>query len=221
MPKRQRASTPTTYWIDTPAQIETLASPLRHDIGDRLAALGPLTVQSLARALGRRPTSIYHHLKQLEAVGLVRAVKVEGVRGRPAQVYESVATRMRLARAARKPANRRPLARAGAAAALRAARDYGKGFHLPHWAIEGAGRNHWFFRVVARPSPKRLERINRLFDELAELVLTPDPAPGPMISVAWFLSPVGSDTKGLPDDADGRPAGTRRRRAPGRDGARK
>ncbi len=194
MPRAPRKlAAPATYWIERADQIEALASPLRHEIGDRIAAQGPISIRDLARAMGRRPTAIYHHVQRLEAVGLVRAARDgagNGARGRPALLYQTIAPRMRLARAGLEPANRKPLARAGRAAAVQAARDYAAGFRAPGWAIEGPGRNHWFFRVVAAPSPARLARINALLDELAELVWTPDPAPGPPMSVAWFLAPL-------------------------------
>ncbi|HEU4724319.1 MAG TPA: helix-turn-helix domain-containing protein [Candidatus Eisenbacteria bacterium] len=196
--KTPRDERPTTYWIDRPEQIRALASPLRHEIGDRLAAQGAMTVADLARALGRRPTAIYHHLKKLESVGLIRAREETGERGRPAVLYETVAPRMRLARAGRHAKNRRPLARAGAAAAAQASRDYAAGFQAPHWTLEGPGRNHWFFRVVASPSPTRLKRMNELLTELAELVWEPDPKPGPSVSIAWFLSPLGRNVKRKP-----------------------
>jgi predicted transcriptional regulator len=179
-----------TYWIDRPDQIEALSSPLRHELADRIAALGPISIKDLARATGRRPTAIYHHVQKLETVGLLRAQRENGSRGRPATLYETLAPRMRLARAAQKPANRKPLAAAGRAASVQAARDYAAGFRAPAWTTEGKGRNHWFFRVVAAPSPARLARVNALLDELAELVWTPDPEPGPPISVAWFLAPL-------------------------------
>jgi len=192
MIRRPRTSS-ATYWIERPEQIAALTSPLRHEIADRIAALGPLTIKNLARAMGRRPTAIYHHVQRLEAVGLVRPRRLEGengARGRPAVLYETVAPRMRLARAALEPANRKPLAAAGRAAAVQAARDYAAGFRAAAWETEGKKRNHWFFRVVTTPSPARLARINTLLDELAELVWTPDPAPGPPMSVAWFLAPL-------------------------------
>src|SRR5689334_7727736 len=157
---------PKTYWIERPEQIKAMASPLRHELGDRLAALGPLTVRELAQAIGMRPTAVYHHLRELARVGLVRPAGERRERGRPATAYETVAPRMRLARAARSPRNRKPLGKAGVAAATQAGRDYDAGFAAPHWQAEGAGRNHWFFRVVAAPSKQRLARINALLDEL-------------------------------------------------------
>src|SRR5689334_11251531 len=179
-----------SYWIERPEQIKALASPLRHEIGDRLAAQGPMTVRELAAALGMRPTAVYHHVQALERVGLVQPAGERRERGRPATTYATPAPLMRLARAARQPRNRKPLAKAGAAAATQAGRDYDQGFAAPHWTIEGGGRNHWFFRVVSAPSKARLARINALLDELATLVWTPDPHPGPPISVAWFLAPL-------------------------------
>jgi len=178
------------YWIDKRSQIEAMTLPIRHDIGDRLAAMGPMSVRDLARVLGRKQTAIYHHLKVLEKLGLVRSRPAENKPGRPALIYETVAPLMRMARAARKPENRKALGRAGRTVAMQAARDYARGFEQPHWAFEGAERNHWFFRVFSAPSPKRLARINALFDELAELIWTPDPNPGEAITVMWLLAPV-------------------------------
>lgn len=179
-----------TYWILRSDQIAAVTSPLRQEIVDRLAAFGPEGVRELALALGRRPTSIYHHVRRLERVGLLSTVPGDGTLGRPSVRYATIAPRMRLARAARVPSNWKPLRRAAAAAASQSSRDYAKGFGAGHWKIEGAGRNHWFFRVVASPSRGRLREINTLLDRLAELVWAPDPRPGTPISVAWFLAPL-------------------------------
>lgn len=179
-----------TYWIMAPEQVEALASPVRHDICDRLAALGPLSVRDLSRALGRKPTSIYHHLEMMIAVGLVRSSEVQTSRGRPKILYETIAPRMRMARASEMPENRPLVAKGARAAASTAANDYARAFDGERRIGMGEGRNHWFFRAVASPSPTRLARINALFDELAELVWTPDPNPGPPMSVAWFLAPL-------------------------------
>ena len=179
-----------TYWIMAPEQVEALASPVRHDICDRLAAMGPLSVRELSRALGRKPTSIYHHLELMIAVGLVQSSEVRSSRGRPTILYRTVAPRMRMARASVIPENRPLVAMGARAAAATAANDYARAFDSERRTNMGEGRNHWFFRAVASPSPARLARINTLLDELAELVWQPDPEPGPPMSVAWFLAPL-------------------------------
>jgi DNA-binding transcriptional ArsR family regulator len=179
-----------TFWVEKPEQIRALSSPLRHEIGDRLAAQGPLTVRELAAALGMKATAVYHHLKALEGAGLVVRAGERREGGRPAVAYGTPAPLMRMARAARRKSNRPALAQAGIAAATQAGRDYANGFAPEHWAIDGSGRNHWFFRIVTAPSKPRLARINKLLDELATLIWTPDPNPGPPMSVAWFLAPL-------------------------------
>lgn len=186
----RRKTNPTTYWIERPDQLAAVISPLRLELMDYATAFGPVSAGDLARAVGKRPTAIYHHLKRLEAVGLLVAQREAGARGRPALLYASVAPRMRVSRAALHPENRPVLTRAGRSVATRAARDYAAGFRARPWEIDGPGRNHWFFRVVSAPSPARLKRINALLDELAELAWTPDPTPGPSMSIAWFLAPL-------------------------------
>ncbi len=188
-----------TYWIMRREQVEALTSPIRHEILDRLAADGPVSVRDLAAMLGRKPTAIYHHIKRLIAVDLVRSLEPQGGRGRPSLLYGTVAPRMRMARSAEIPENRPLIAKGARAMAAIAATDFAAAFEGGQWRGEGEDRNHWFFRVVTSPSPERLSRINHLLDELAELVWAVDPEPGPPISIAWFLAPL--DVK-RPSDPD-------------------
>jgi DNA-binding transcriptional ArsR family regulator len=197
------------YWITRKDQLRTLASAVRLDIGDRLAALGPMSVKDLAASMGKKTTPIYHHLEQMEHVGLVRKTRASGTRGRPAAVYEAPSKLTRLARAPVRAANRKPMAKIGRIAASQAAKDYALGFKSKHWQIEGPARNHWFFRCITQPSPARLAKINELLDELAVLIWTPDPSPGPLsMSVAWFLAPLNART---PTATAGKPHARKRR----------
>jgi predicted transcriptional regulator len=179
------------YWITRKDQLRVLASAIRLDILDRLGAQGPMSVKQLAASTGKNATPIYHHLDQMQKVGLVRRASASETRGRPAVVYEAPGELIRLARAPTIPANRRPMARIGHIAASQAGKDYALGFKSAHWQLDGPGRNHWFFRCVMQPSPQRLAKINALLDELAVLIWTPDPSPGKLsMSVAWFLAPL-------------------------------
>jgi DNA-binding transcriptional ArsR family regulator len=196
------------YWISRRDQLEAIASTARQDISDRLSAMGPCTVAALADALGYRPTALYQHLAALERVGLVTSLAARGGRGRPATQYQMVAPLVRWARAPRVRENRAPMARAAKAMAVHAAKDYARGFDVPHWTLEGSGRNHWMFRLVARLSKPRLKRINKLLDEVARLAYTPDPASGPLVSVACLLAPIPERARRAP------PARARRKRRP-------
>jgi DNA-binding transcriptional ArsR family regulator len=185
----KRRSRNPARWIAEPHQLDALRTPIRHDILDRLGALGPLSVKALAKVLGRKPTAIYRHLITLEKLGLVEATRASGQRGRPAMIYRASAPRMRIARAPRIKGNRGPMAKIASAMARQAAREYAAAFNSDNWVVEGAKRNHGFFELLTAPSSKRLARINSLLDELSHLIWTPDPNPGKPIRVTWFMSP--------------------------------
>jgi Predicted transcriptional regulator len=79
-----------SYWITDYAQIEALAHPARHEIVDRLSALGPIGARGLAEAIGRKVTTIYHHLQLLERVGLIEVASIETAdSGRPFAIYQN------------------------------------------------------------------------------------------------------------------------------------
>src|SRR5690242_6765116 len=113
-----------TLWISRPDQLNALKSVSRHDIIDRLIALGPLPVRAIAAALGRKPTAVYRHLRILERAGLIVAVETSGTRGRPANVYRAAAPLLRTARAPRDPRNRKIMAGIIKNTAAHAAREY-------------------------------------------------------------------------------------------------
>lgn len=188
------------YWIVDPRELDALVLPIRLEIVDRLAALGPTRARDLARALGRRQTALYHHLAKLEEVGLIR--RTERVRdgGRPAQFYETRAPLMRLARAAADPGLRPYIVRANHFQARQAARDYERGFALDDRVMEGPLRNHWWARVYMPATPDRMAKINALLDELFEVAFEPEPQPtdAPLVSLAWFMAPLAD----APDDSE-------------------
>jgi DNA-binding transcriptional ArsR family regulator len=180
------------YWVMRRDQLNAVASAIRHDILDHLVARGPLSVHDLALSLHRKPTAIYSHLQQLLKVDLVVAVRVSRERGRPTLLFRPVAPLIRLARAPMHARNRPILARIAKTMSSQAAADYGKAFRYRDWIIDGPKRNHWVFRCMTAPSPQRLTKINKLLDQLARLIWTPDPKPGRLMSVTWLLSPIGA-----------------------------
>lgn len=175
------------------AQLEALTAPVRHDILDRLIASGPMTAAEIGAALGRQPTAIYHHLRQMEAVALIAAEAAEttpGEPGRPSLRYRAVDQVMVATETSRDPANRKLVARIAKAAATQTARDFEMALSSGARVMEGEARNHTFFRAVIAPSPQRLARINALLRDLESLATTPDPEPGPLISLAWIAAPL-------------------------------
>jgi DNA-binding transcriptional ArsR family regulator len=208
---RARVGSKGPYWVTRKDQLDGLASAIRLDIVDRLAALGPMSVRRLSASMRKKPTAIYHHLEQMVALDLVRRTSVSGSRGRPAAVYEAAGVPVRLSLAPADAVNRNPMGKIARIVARQAAKEYALGFNSHNWRIEGRARNHWQFRCLMQPSAKRLARINALFDELASLIWTPDPSPGKqLISVAWFHAPLDGprprDRKGIAGALKRRPS---------------
>ncbi len=162
-----------------PASLPALHA-VRMDLVDHLAGWGPLSVRELATAVGMQPSAVYHHLRQLIAVDLVR---------RPARAWSTAnrrsSTRRHRARCAcaarwKTPpmprscsvSSRRFVVRPSAisrAACRRAARP-----------APGPDRDLGFFRLIARPSPDALARLNALLDQLYDILWEePDSEPAP------------------------------------------
>jgi predicted transcriptional regulator len=184
--KPPKSSRLKTHWITDVRQVEAFAHPARQEIIDRLVASGPLSARELAEGIGRNVTTIYHHLKHLEDVGLIQQMSSEAfARGRPYIIYKPVAPRIRLMRA---PTD--PELRGARIVGAQAAKEYIQGMTDSRARVSGPNRNLYLGRAVIAPSAKRLKQINELLTTLTELMLTPDPQPGPMLSIGWFLSPL-------------------------------
>ena len=174
-------------------QLAALTAPVRRDILDRLIIRGPMAVTEIGAALGRQPTAIYHHLRQLEAVGLIettRPVSTSSEPGRPSLQYRAVNRVMVATDASRDPANRELVVRLVRAASAQTARDFERALGSEARVATGEARNHTFFRAVIAPSPERLARINALLEELAALAMAPEPDPGPLVCLSWIAAPV-------------------------------
>ncbi len=109
-------------------------------------------------------------------------------RGRPYIVYKPIASRIRLMRASADPSLRSSMSKWARVVGAQAAKEYIEGMANPQARIDGAARNLYLGRAIIAPSRKRLKQINQLLNELAELMLSQDPAPGPMLSIGWFLT---------------------------------
>ncbi|HYY79802.1 MAG TPA: winged helix-turn-helix domain-containing protein [Actinomycetes bacterium] len=81
--------------LTSPAQFEALANPLRHRILVLLLERAA-TISQLAQALGCLKGSVSHHLKVLEAAGLVRIVRTRRVRGGTERYYGRTSRRLEL-----------------------------------------------------------------------------------------------------------------------------
>lgn len=79
-----------------PRVLGALVSPVRQDVLLLLENAAPLSAAELARRLGKRPDTLYHHLRALERAGLVRSVGRPSTGGRPGRVWRTVTPTLRV-----------------------------------------------------------------------------------------------------------------------------
>jgi DNA-binding transcriptional ArsR family regulator len=178
-----------TYWILEEHQLRVMASARRHDIVDRLVANGPMSVRELAGQIGAQPSALYHHMTKLLAAGLVVEAGSRPVGKRREQVYRTVAPRMRLARALSDNQHPDIVGEIVNALTRQMARDFQSGLALPIRIAEGEGRNIGFARLVGRPSPDALARINACLADISEYLWEAPREGDNLVTFGWVMAP--------------------------------
>ena len=69
-------------------------------------------------------------------------------------------------------------------------RDFRAGLSSPAAVAEGGFRNQAFFRLIGRPTPQRLERINACVLEIIELLYQSNDPDSPLIALSLVMSPL-------------------------------
>jgi len=152
----------------TQIQLESLTSPIRLAIVQRLEVDREATARELARRMGRPVTSLYHHLKQLEEVGVLRIVgRRKGAR-RPEAVYAMVADYLSSAEAVKTPKGRKTYSRAAARVAEAGARAFSAAVARGRPRFDGDQRNAMVRYFVLRADRKKMARLNTLLNALED-----------------------------------------------------
>ena len=185
---------PQTIQMTARQQLEAMVSARRHDIVDRLAASGPMSIKELAMQFGAQPSSLYHHMAILLEAGLVIEAGSRMSGKRRELLYNTPAPRMRLIQALIDDRYRDILIDIGNALTRQMGRDFAGGFAHPDTNHEGQGRNHGFFRLVGRPSPAQIAQINACLAEIGERLWSSSKADEPLIALGWILAPIGDST---------------------------
>ena len=172
-------------------QLESLTSPIRLAIVQRLEVDKEATARELARRMGRPVTSLYHHLKQLEDVGVLRIVaERKGVR-RPEAVYAMVADYLSSAEAVKTEPGRKTYGRAAARVAEAGARAFSAALVQGSPRFDGEQRNAFVRFYALRATREKLARLNALLNELEDAA-TQSCEEGEEIQLTVLLSPLPS-----------------------------
>ena len=159
--------------IENPKLVRLLASPVRQEMVDTIAALGgEATIARLAAELGRPADGLYHHIRLLLAAGLVEDV-TNGDRGE--RLYALVGGGGPLRLAYRRGANGNiDEVKAFARALLKiATTDFTAALDRPETRIEGSDRTAWAARDKGWLSDADIAEANRLIERLSALISQP------------------------------------------------
>lgn len=181
---------PDRYEIVDPAQLEMLTSMRRHDIGDRLGMSAPMSVKELARAIGAQPSALYHHIDAMLRAGLIVEAGSRVVNRKREVLYGTPAKQMRLVEALADPKNKDVMNRMVAAMSRQTARDFAAGADLPSKVVEGDARNYRFFRLLGRPTPDQVARINACIGEVIDIMYASGGNDAPLLAVDWVMTPL-------------------------------
>jgi DNA-binding transcriptional ArsR family regulator len=175
----------------TEAQLESLNSPVRLAVIQRLEVDKQATVRELAHRMGKAATALYHHIKELEEVGLLRVVGEKQGTRRPEAVYAMVAPYLSSAEAVKTEKGREIYSRAGGRVADAAARAFSNAVLCKGSRFDGRYRNAAVRFYVLRADKKKLARLNQILQELEEIVCHCCEE-GEEIQLSILLSPTGS-----------------------------
>ena len=149
----------------TAVVLGALASPLRQDILVVLESAAPISVAELARRIGRRPDTLYPHLRVLERAGLVRSAGSDSTGGRPGSVWRVAANPIRVSAHGTTGANTRHAIRLVGAMSRAGARDFQHAFKR---FVAGQGPKPSAKRWCIWLAPAELAALEKSLEELIQ-----------------------------------------------------
>lgn len=171
-----------TLWIDSPAQLRALTSPVRQEIVDLLSAGGPASIAAIAAHLGRPADGLYFHIRRLLRAGLlVEHTPASG--GRRAARYDVPGRPLRIRSAG--PAA--PVERVLNAAMRLGMRDLGRALRLPGVRLGGAKPDLRAGRHKGWLGAAELRRVHRLLQELLQTLQAGRPGRGRRLHTFTFV----------------------------------
>jgi len=172
----------------TGRQLESLTSPVRLAIVQRLEIDRKATARELARRIGRSVTSLYHHLNALEDVGVLRIVgEREGTR-RPEAIYALVADYLSSAEAVKTRRGRKTYGRSAVRVAEAGARAFSAAMERGQPRFQGKERNALVRFYALRANSAKLAELNALLNALDDAAMRGSDE-GEEIQLTILLSP--------------------------------
>ncbi|MBN2564926.1 MAG: helix-turn-helix transcriptional regulator [Candidatus Eisenbacteria bacterium] len=166
MPKKRLR----TLHIRDPRQLRAIRTPLRQELLQTVISLGTASVKALSEATGRPPASLYYHVHELEAAGLIARAERRPSGGRPEATYRAVADRILVDRDVRSPAFAKALADLHRATLNKADREIADALRRERIGGAPEGEAVVLLRLSACLSKADAQEARRRLHELAEFM---------------------------------------------------
>ena len=160
----------TVYWITGQAQLAALASPVRQEIVDVVAVIGPCSIERIAQVLGLRADRLYFHVRRLQSVGLVIRRGTSGQGRKAAAIYDAPGKSMRIRYEPRSSGKVRAVGMVTESVLRLSRRDLKRAMQSPASILNGPLRDTWAGRVRGWMTPNEVRRMNRLVEEILSLI---------------------------------------------------
>jgi len=179
------------YYIEDPAQLEVIASPVRQDILDHLETMGPSSVNELSQAVGLAADALYYHIKKLVAVRLIVERGTRPSDRRDETVFALPSRTIRLRYDPANPEQARCVNRITSAMLRSSARDFEAALSSENAIAKGDGRNLWAARVKGWITASQLREVNTLLNRLHGIFHAAGPGDDKTLcSMTWSMAPV-------------------------------
>jgi DNA-binding transcriptional ArsR family regulator len=169
--------------------MRALAAPTRQEIIDVLPRMGTVSVAELAAALGRPADSLYHHLRILKRVGLVRSAGSRRLDGRRETLFHAVSREMSLCYELGRKGNGSQINAIIAAMLRLGIRDFSNGFKTADASVSGPNRELWALRKTGWLSKSQIAEVNRYIEKVMHVMAAPN-RKGRLYAVTIVLTPL-------------------------------
>jgi DNA-binding transcriptional ArsR family regulator len=157
--------------IDDPTLITLLASPVRQEIVDTLAALGhDASAADLALQLGRHADGLYYHLKVLCKAKLIIELDARSGEERRYRLASDASQPLRLAYRVTDDGQVAALRKFAHGLLQVTEKDFNEALEMPSVALDGPARQLWAARNKGWLSRSQLEEVNVLLERLCGLM---------------------------------------------------
>ena len=183
------------YIIKSPEQIAAITSPGREEIIDTIAQIGPCTISELARAIGRPRNALYYGVKALRDCGLLVETCRSIARAKTTAVYDVAARPMAVNFSVDTPQRRAAVNSLAEARLKHAIKGFKRASSATGLRTSGPARNLLATRVKGWLSESGLMEVNRLLEEIVDVMSRPGCARDRAFDLTFALYPTSPNAK--------------------------